>query len=72
LVLDSERENNIGTIDYLAEKVLEDSDWRVGEGNDVLKQYKEEPLYKIRVNKVLVARNMEADEADENKTITID
>ena len=73
LVLDNELENNIGTIDYLAEKVLEDSDWRrVGEGNDVLKQYKEEPLYKIRVNKVLVARNMEADEADENKTITID
>lgn len=72
LVLDNELENNIGTIDYLAEKVLEDSDWRVGEGKDVLKQYKEEPLYKIRVNKVLVARNMEADEADENKTITID
>ena len=71
LVLDSELENNMGTIDYLAEKVLEDSDWRVGEGNDILKQYKEEPLYKIKVNRTLIARNMEVDETDENKTITI-
>ena len=71
LVLDNELENNMGTIDYLAEKVLEDSDWRVGEGNDILKQYKEEPLYKIRVKEPLTARNMEVDEADENKTITI-
>jgi hypothetical protein len=36
----------MGTIKKLANTILEDSDWKLKD-HDVLKQYKEEPLYKI-------------------------
>ena len=61
--LDNELENNMGTIDFLAEKILEDSDWSVEESKTPLKQYIEEPLYEITVNKDLLIINIE-DEAD--------
>ena len=50
LVLDNELENNMGTIDVLANNVLKDSDWKLDRANTQnLKQYKEEPLYEIYV-----------------------
>ena len=48
LVFDSELENNLGTIDYLADQILEGSDWEREDG-DIIRQYKEEPLYLITV-----------------------
>ena len=45
LTFDSELNNNHGTAQELAEKVLENTDWRLGEV-DIEKQYVEEPIYK--------------------------
>lgn len=44
--LDNELENNMGTVETLAENILKGSDWRVGK-SDKLRQYIEEPLYEI-------------------------
>lgn len=46
--LDTELENNIGNIKQLANSVLDGSDWRLKEDQvEPLRQYREEPLYKI-------------------------
>ena len=67
--LDNELENNMGTIDFLAGKILEDSDWSVKEGKGPLKQYIEEPLYEITVNnKGLTIANIEDENATEELT----
>ena len=58
LVLDAELENNMGNIEYLAEKVLEGSDWELGEDNSLLRQYKEEPLYRIVLKESIQGTNM--------------
>ena len=44
--LDNELENNMGTVDQLAETILEGSDWRVAD-SESLYQFIEEPLYKM-------------------------
>ena len=67
LVLDAELENNMGNITTLAETILEESDWKLGENNSLLRQYKEEPLYEIVLNTDLEVINM----LDENEKITI-
>lgn len=59
LVLDAELENNMGNITTLARTVLDGSDWELGEENSNLVQYKEEPLYEIRLNQSLSATNMQ-------------
>jgi hypothetical protein len=51
LELDNELENNMGTVDILAREILKGSDWQLDETNtQVLKQYKEEPLYEIKIS----------------------
>ena len=65
--LDSELENNIGNIVELGRTVLEGSDWEVAEENSLLKQYKEEPLYKITVGTEFTAKNME--DLNDEKTL---
>ena len=56
--LDNELENNMGTIEKLAEEILKDSDWVVKSG-DTLKQYIEEPLYKITLGAALNVEDIE-------------
>ena len=53
-----ELENNTGTVVQLGERILEDSDWKVKEGSDVLQQTKNEPLYEITLNREIVGINM--------------
>lgn len=48
LEFDNELENNMGTVEYLAEQIFIGSDW-VLEGNSNLKQFIEEPLYKVKI-----------------------
>ena len=48
LEFDNELENNMGTVEYLAEQILEGSDWQL-EGKSDLKQFIEEPLYKVKI-----------------------
>ena len=48
IVLDNELENNMGTVKQLAETILEGSDWKLAE-SDNLMQFVEEPLYKVKV-----------------------
>ena len=47
LEFDQKLENNMGNIETLAERVLEESDWQLRPSGEVLKQTIEEPLYKI-------------------------
>lgn len=66
LVLDNELENNMGTINYLAENILKDSDWRVDtEKTEELKQYIEEPVYLALLNsKISVTPMLGGDDED--------
>lgn len=57
LVLDAELENNMGTIQQLAEVVLDESDWQLEE-SDILRQFIEEPLYKIQLKQSLIVKDM--------------
>lgn len=47
--LDNELENNVGTVEELAEYILEGSDWAVGAEKSNLMQYVEEPLYELTI-----------------------
>lgn len=67
LVLDAELENNMGNIITLANTILEESDWKLGEDNSLLRQYKEEPLYEITLSTNIEVKNM----LDKNEKITI-
>ena len=58
IVLDNELENNMGTIEYLAGKIVEGSDWTVDQ-SDPIKQYIEEPLYKITLGTSIDAIDIE-------------
>ena len=52
IILDTELKNNQGTPVELAKVVLEDTDWTVDEEHsDIIKQEKEEPVYKINTLK---------------------
>lgn len=62
--LDPELENNMGNITYLAEQILEESDWKLGGENDIISQTKEEPLYKILITSAITAKDMTGKEAD--------
>ena len=61
IVLDNELENNMGTIEYLAGKIVEGSDWTVDQ-SDPIKQYIEEPLYKITLGTSIDAIDIEGEE----------
>ena len=60
-------ENNMGNIETLAERVLEESDWQLKSSNTILKQTVEEPLYLIQLNQDIYANDME----NEDNTISL-
>ena len=62
--LDPKLENNMGNITTLAEYILDESDWRLGKDNAVISQTKEEPLYAIKLNQTIVAKDMEGKKPD--------
>lgn len=47
LEFDNELGNNMGTAQELAQTVLDGTDWQLGEDQDTIKQYREEPVYDI-------------------------
>ena len=58
IVLDTELENNSGTVLELAEKVLDGTDWTLDSINsDIIQQKKEEPVYEIDTLKVLYIKD---------------
>lgn len=66
LVLDNELENNMGTVVQLAETILEGSDWALDEEEtDNLKQFIEEPLYRIKLGTAITADDMNTEAAEE-------
>ena len=67
LEFDNELENNMGTVTYLGDNILEGSDWRTGNGSSVLHQYVEEPLYNVKLAKdrTIVATDMLTNETRE-------
>jgi hypothetical protein len=54
----------MGNITYLAEKVLDESDWRLGKNNAAISQTKEEPLYEITLKTSIDARDMQGKAED--------
>ena len=62
LEFNQELENNTGNINYLANEILKESDWKLKESGEVLKQTVEEPLYVIKLNKKITLRDMEEKE----------
>jgi len=51
----------MGNITTLAEVVLDESDWRLKDDNDLLRQTVEEPLYEITLNQEITAKDMQSD-----------
>lgn len=69
--LDTELENNQGTITELAEYILEDTDWTVGT-SDLIKQKNEEALYVYLLANDITATCMDKFDAyEKDKTYTI-
>lgn len=66
LEFDNELENNMGTLDVLAERVLEGSDWQYKGGQVAVRQYLEEPLYEITLNTEIEATRLYNDSSEEN------
>jgi hypothetical protein len=63
--LENDLENNMGTVEQLAEYVLEGSDWQLEKGAEI-KQYVEEPLYKITIKvKNFSAKALETDAVEQ-------
>ena len=59
--LNSELENNMGNIVYLAKEILKDTDWQVNEEKtEQFKQYIEEPLYRLKLKSKIDAFDMES------------
>ena len=59
LEFDQELENNMGNIETLAKRVLDESDWQLRPSNEILKQTIEEPLYKIQLAETIILKDME-------------
>lgn len=64
LEFDQKLENNMGNIETLAERVLEESDWQLRSSGEVLKQTIEEPLYKIQLSRSVTLKDMEGEVDD--------
>ena len=60
LEFDAELENNTGTVEELAEVILEESDWQLKSTGLKLRQTVEEPLYAVKLNKDIKALDMES------------
>lgn len=72
VTLDTELNNNQGTIIELAKKVLQNTDWQVDEDNsDLLTQYVQEPLYKVIVELPEGEETLEVLNLDTNELIEI-
>lgn len=67
LEFDTELGNNMGTVTELGAEVLAESDWKVREENDIIRQYIEEPLYEIILKEQITVQDM----LDSSKKITI-
>ena len=60
LQLDTELENNQGTITKLAEYTLAETDWQVDKNNsEIIQQFNEEALYEIILNSSIIVTNMQ-------------
>lgn len=55
LEFDNELENNQGTVKELGEKILEGTDWKVGD-SDIIQQTLEEPLYAVTVTQAVLEK----------------
>ena len=64
LEFDQKLENNMGNIETLAERVLEESDWQLRPSGEVLKQTIAEPLYKIQLSRDVTLKDMEREVDD--------
>lgn len=67
LVFDNQLENNMGNIETLAERILDESDWQLKNSGTILKQTVNEPLYAIQLNRNLTGYDME----NKSKTISL-
>lgn len=66
IIFDPELENDTGTINELAARALEGTDWQVGE-SELIQQSNLEPLYELILNEPIIAYN----QFDSNEKIEI-
>ena len=59
LEFNQELENNMGNIETLAERILDESDWQLRKTGEILKQTIEEPLYHIQLTRSITLNDME-------------
>ena len=59
VIKDGEKVMNLSTSETEPEKILEESDWKLGQQNDIITQTKEEPLYEIILNSTIRAKDMQ-------------
>ena len=52
IVFSTELENNYGSIDELAQIVVEDTDWKLGK-SDLIQQFEEEPVYEVTKSEIV-------------------
>lgn len=62
LEFSEELENNQGTIEELASKVIQGTDWQIGEDTEIIQQFQTEALYEITLKKNINAKNVLTDE----------
>lgn len=71
LVLDTELENNTGTVVELAKKIVAETDWTIDEENsDSLVQTIEEPLYAVTLKSSITGHSIETN-GSESQSISI-
>lgn len=64
LQFDQELENNMGNIETLAERILDESDWQLQPSGEILKQTLEEPLYHVLLSRNITLKDMEGKKED--------
>lgn len=64
IVLNSELENNTGTITQLAETILEGTDWKLAEDIEKIQQYLEEPVYELKTSQDIEAYKMDPENGE--------
>lgn len=69
IVLNSELENNTGTIVQLAETILEGTDWKLADNIKKIQQYLEEPVYELKTFQSIEAYKMDPESGEKKVTI---
>lgn len=69
LVFDEKLNNNTGNVQQLGEKIVEGTDWRIGEETEIIQQKQQEALYRVKLNQDINA--YKANDINQESPITL-